>query len=82
MLAKIQPFVFNDVNLAERPYINSTKDQKARQAQDMGRLIKYLIYLMILGVLALTAYAYLGPFFGADFSAPLHEIRVPVTIDG
>lgn len=48
----------------------------------MGRVIKWMIYLAILGALALIAYAYLGPFFGADFSAPLKEIRVPVVIDG
>lgn len=48
----------------------------------MGRLIKYLIYLALLGAVALVAYAYLGPFFGADFSAPMREIRVPVTING
>ncbi|MEM9580731.1 MAG: hypothetical protein AAF891_08590 [Pseudomonadota bacterium] len=48
----------------------------------IGRLIKWLIYLAILACIALIAYAYLGPFFGADFSAPLREIRVPVDIDG
>lgn len=48
----------------------------------MGRVIKWLIYLIILAALALIAYAYIGPFFGADFSAPLQEIRQPVTIDG
>lgn len=48
----------------------------------MWRLIKWLIYLAILASLALIAYAYLGPFFGADFSAPLHEIKVPVDING
>lgn len=47
----------------------------------MGRLIKWLIYLLILGGLALTAYAYVGPFFGADFSPPQTEIRQPVTLD-
>lgn len=47
----------------------------------MGRLIKWLIYLIILAGIALIAYAYIGPFFGADFSAPLQEIREPVTLD-
>ena len=47
----------------------------------MGRLVKYLIYLCILAALGLIAYAYLGPWFGVDFSAPQGEIRVPVTLD-
>lgn len=47
----------------------------------MGRLIKWLFYLAILGVIGLTAYAYIGPFFGADFSAPQSEVRIPVTLD-
>lgn len=46
----------------------------------MGRIIKWLFYLAILAGLALVGYAYIGPFFGADFSAPLHEIRVPVDV--
>ncbi|MGH1576994.1 hypothetical protein [Planktotalea sp.] len=48
----------------------------------MGRILKWLIYLAILAGIALIAYAYLGPFFGADFSAPLREIRVPVDVNG
>ena len=48
----------------------------------MGRLIKLLIYLIILGGIALVAYTYVGPFFGMDFSAPQVEIREPVTLDG
>ena len=48
----------------------------------MGRIIKWLIYLAILAGLGLIAYAYVGPFFGADFSAPLQEIRVPVDVNG
>lgn len=47
----------------------------------MGRLIKWLFYLLVLGALALVAYAYVGPFFGADFSPPQSEIRVPVELD-
>lgn len=47
----------------------------------MGRLIKLLIYLAIIGFIGLVGYAYLGPFFGADFSAPQSEVRVPVTLD-
>ena len=35
----------------------------------MGRLIKWLIYLVILLALLLVLYAYVGPFLGVDFSA-------------
>ncbi len=47
----------------------------------MGRLIKYLIYLMILAAIGLVAYAYLGPWFGVDFSAPQSQITLPVVLD-
>ncbi len=47
----------------------------------MGRVIKYLIYLGILGFIGLVAYAYVGPFLGADFSAPQTEKREPVTLE-
>ena len=29
----------------------------------------------------LIGYAYIGPYFGADFSAPQSETRAPVTLD-
>ncbi|PRY75326.1 hypothetical protein [Marivita geojedonensis] len=47
----------------------------------MGRIVKWLIYLIIIGGLALVAYAYVGPYFGADFSPPQTEVRQPVTLD-
>ena len=47
----------------------------------MGRIIKWLFYLAILGGIALVAYAYVGPFFGVDFSPPQTEIRQPVELD-
>lgn len=47
----------------------------------MGRLIKLLIYLVCLGVIGLIGYAYVGPFFGVDFSAPQSEIRQPVVLN-
>ncbi|MBY6119232.1 hypothetical protein [Mameliella alba] len=47
----------------------------------MGRLIKWLFYLLVLGALVLVAYAYVGPFFGADFSPPQSERRLPVQLD-
>ncbi|WP_370401542.1 hypothetical protein [Sulfitobacter sp. JB4-11] len=46
----------------------------------MGRLIKLLIYLVILGFIGLVAYAYIGPFFGADFAPSQIETREPVTL--
>ena len=47
----------------------------------MFRVFKYLFYLAILGFIALAGYAYVGPYFGADFSAPQSETRVPVQLD-
>ncbi|QFS83321.1 hypothetical protein FIU97_10820 [Roseivivax sp. THAF40] len=47
----------------------------------MGRLLKWLFYLVILAAIALVGYAYLGEFFGADFSPPQAEIRQPVDLD-
>jgi hypothetical protein len=47
----------------------------------MLRLFKFLIYLAVIGGIGLAGYAYVGPFFGADFSAPQSETRVPVTLD-
>lgn len=42
----------------------------------MGRLIKVLAILVVLGVAALTAYAYL-----ADLRPQQSEIKVPVTLN-
>ena len=47
----------------------------------MGRLIKWLFILGILGVIGLTGYAYVGPFLGADFSPSQVEVREKVTLD-
>ncbi|WP_204318764.1 hypothetical protein [Pseudooceanicola aestuarii] len=47
----------------------------------MFRIIKWLFYLAILGGIALVAYAYVGPFFGADFAPPSQEMRTPVVLD-
>ena len=47
----------------------------------MGRLIKFLAYVIGLCFVGLVGYAYLGPFFGVDFSAPQSEVRQPVTLD-
>jgi hypothetical protein len=81
MPAKFRIDDFNDVNFWKRPYINVTKDVEQARIRPMGRIIKWLIYLAILAGIVLVGYAYIGPFFGADFSAPLHEIRVPVDVN-
>ena len=47
----------------------------------MARLIKWLFILAILGFLALVAYAYIGPFFGVDFSPPEREIRQDLILE-
>ncbi|MGB7241902.1 MAG: hypothetical protein WBC93_07440 [Sulfitobacter sp.] len=47
----------------------------------MGRIFKALIYLIIIGFIGLVGYAYVGPFFGVDFSAPQSEMREPVVLD-
>lgn len=47
----------------------------------MFRLIKWLFYLAILAFIALVGYAYIGPFFGADFSPPSNEIRQEIILD-
>lgn len=47
----------------------------------MGRILKYLFYLLVLGALALVAYAYVGPFLGVDFSPQQGEIRQRILLD-
>ena len=47
----------------------------------MARLIKWLFLLAIMAFAALVGYAYLGPFFGADFSAPEREIRQEIILE-
>ena len=47
----------------------------------MGRLIKYLVYMVIFGAIGLVAYAYVGPWFGVDFHPETAEIRKPVVLN-
>lgn len=47
----------------------------------MLRAFKILLFLLVVGAIGLIGYAYLGPYFGADFSAPQVESRTPVTLD-
>ncbi len=48
----------------------------------MGRLFKFLFYLVVICFLGLAVFAYVGPFFGADFAPQQVERRVPVELDG
>jgi hypothetical protein len=47
----------------------------------MGRLIKLLFFIAVFGFIGLVGYAYVGPFFGADFSAPQVEVRQPLILN-
>ena len=47
----------------------------------MGRILKYLFYLIVLGAVGIVLYAYVGPHIGEDFSRPQQEIREKVTLD-
>lgn len=47
----------------------------------MFKLFKWLFYLAILAFIALVGYAYLGPFFGADFRPPESEICQDILLD-
>jgi hypothetical protein len=47
----------------------------------MGRIIKIVLILILLGIVGLSSYAYLGPMLGADFSAPQTEMRQKVILD-
>lgn len=48
----------------------------------MWRLIKALLFLVVLAGVALVGYAYIGPiFFPTDFAAPTQEVSRPVTLD-
>lgn len=47
----------------------------------MGRIFKLLFFLGIIGFIGLVGYAYVGEYFGANFSPPQTEMHVPVTLD-
>ena len=47
----------------------------------MGRIFKLLIFLLVIGFIGLVGYAYVGEFFGANFSPPQEETRMPVTLE-
>ena len=77
-------FGLNDVILSKRPYIVFSKTRlEARGCVwgMIGKLFKFMLYLACLTFIGVVGYAYLGPWFGSDFSAPQTETRVPVTLD-
>lgn len=43
----------------------------------MGRILRWLFYLAVLGAIALAGYAYFG-----DLSPDRGEVRLPVVLDG
>jgi len=48
----------------------------------LWRLIKLLFWLLLLGGIALVAYAYIGPvFFPDDFAPPSGEVIIPLTLE-
>ncbi len=48
----------------------------------MWRIFKALLFLLLVGAVALVVYAYVGPmFFPADFAAPQSETTKPVILD-
>jgi hypothetical protein len=47
----------------------------------MFRLFNIFLFLLVVAFVGLAGYAYVGPYFGVDFSAPQDETRVPVTLD-
>ena len=47
----------------------------------MGKMIKLFFMIAILAFIGLVGYAYVGPFFGADFSAPQVEVRQPLILN-
>lgn len=48
----------------------------------MWRLIKVILFLVIVAAIGLVAYAYVGPiFFPADFAPPVTEISEPVVLE-
>lgn len=47
----------------------------------MSKIIKWLFYLIVTWALGLIIFAYLGPFFGFDFTPEEKTIIIPVEIN-
>jgi hypothetical protein len=54
----------------------SVRQGTARKGKGMGRIIKALVLLVIVGFIALTGYAYLG-----DLSPTQTEVKKPVVLN-
>ena len=63
------PYIF-----AARGRRNAARGQEAET--EMGRLLKAILVLALLGFATLTGYAYLG-----DYAPEMREITRPVTLD-
>ena len=70
----------NDVILVKRPAISGKNKCPGQGNKEMWFLTRWIIYLLVLAMIGLVAYTYLGPVFGADFSPPGEEIRLPVIL--
>ena len=61
------------------------KDHKQNRVKGklfkMLRLLKYIFYLSFMAAIVFVGFAYLGPFFGIDFSAPIQTIELPLALD-
>jgi O-antigen/teichoic acid export membrane protein len=57
------------------------KRESEKAGKFMGRLIKLLFFITFFGFIGLVGYAYIGPFFGANFSAPQVEVRQPLLLN-
>ena len=46
----------------------------------MGKVVKWLFYLMAAGTVALIIFAYIGPFLGFDFTPEEKTLIIPVEL--
>ena len=46
----------------------------------MSKIIKWLFYFTATGAIALTIFAYIGPFLGFDFTPEKKTINIPVEL--
>lgn len=46
----------------------------------MWRLLKYLIYLIVLAFIVFVAYAYVAPLLGQDFTPPTGRTTQTITL--
>ena len=44
------------------------------------RVLKVILYFVIIALIALLAFAYLGPLFGVDFSPPQTKFEIPLEL--